>query len=286
MAESVAEKTTVALPPGGGFLLTEVGAEHVDTPDRFTTEQREFFRTARKFALERVLPRPTPSRRRTSPPCAAAPQGRRPRPAHARRPRGVRRPGAGQHHERARRRGHDRARLLVGHLRRPDGHRHAAHRLLRHAAQKQAVPAAARHRRVGRRAYALTEASLGLRRLAARTRAVLSRRREALDPQRHEAVDHQRRLRRRLHRLRQGRRREVHARSSSTATPRDSPSGAEEHKMGIRGSSTCAAHLRGRPGAGGEPARRGRQGAQHRLQHPERRPAQAGRRPAWPASGR
>jgi len=56
MAESAAEKPTTALPPGGGFLLTEVGAERVDTPDRFTDEQREFFRTARKFALERVLP--------------------------------------------------------------------------------------------------------------------------------------------------------------------------------------------------------------------------------------
>ena len=56
MAESVAEKPTTALPPGGGFLLSEVGAERIDTPDRFTAEQREFFRTARKFALERVLP--------------------------------------------------------------------------------------------------------------------------------------------------------------------------------------------------------------------------------------
>src|SRR5512137_1089395 len=56
MADPVAEKPSTALPPGGGFLLTEVGAERVDTPDRFTPEQREFFRTARKFALERVLP--------------------------------------------------------------------------------------------------------------------------------------------------------------------------------------------------------------------------------------
>ncbi len=48
--------SSASLPPGGGFLLAEVGAEAVDTPDRFTAEQREFFRTARKFALERVLP--------------------------------------------------------------------------------------------------------------------------------------------------------------------------------------------------------------------------------------
>jgi len=44
------------LPPGGGFLLAEVGATSVDTPDLFTSDQREFFRTARKFGLERVLP--------------------------------------------------------------------------------------------------------------------------------------------------------------------------------------------------------------------------------------
>ncbi len=58
MAETTAGNTPAAaeLPPGGGFLLTEVGAGAVDTPDAFTPDQREFYRTARKFALERVLP--------------------------------------------------------------------------------------------------------------------------------------------------------------------------------------------------------------------------------------
>jgi alkylation response protein AidB-like acyl-CoA dehydrogenase len=48
--------TAAELPPGGGFLLTEVGAQAVDTPDAFTSDQREFYRAARKFAMERVLP--------------------------------------------------------------------------------------------------------------------------------------------------------------------------------------------------------------------------------------
>jgi alkylation response protein AidB-like acyl-CoA dehydrogenase len=57
MPDPTAGTTSAAeLPPGGGFLLTEVGAQSVDTPDAFTSDQREFFRTARKFAMERVVP--------------------------------------------------------------------------------------------------------------------------------------------------------------------------------------------------------------------------------------
>jgi alkylation response protein AidB-like acyl-CoA dehydrogenase len=59
MTDEAAAKDPVTasqLPPGGGFLLSEVGAASIDTPDRFTSDQREFFRTARKFGLERVVP--------------------------------------------------------------------------------------------------------------------------------------------------------------------------------------------------------------------------------------
>jgi alkylation response protein AidB-like acyl-CoA dehydrogenase len=42
-------------PPGGGFLLATVGSQRIDTPDGFTGDQRDFYRAARKFALERVL---------------------------------------------------------------------------------------------------------------------------------------------------------------------------------------------------------------------------------------
>ena len=48
--------TAAELPPGGGFLLAEVGAQAIDTPDAFTSDQREFYRAARKFAMERVVP--------------------------------------------------------------------------------------------------------------------------------------------------------------------------------------------------------------------------------------
>ena len=45
---------TALLPPGGGYLLAPVGSERILTPEDFTAEQREFYRTARKFAVERV----------------------------------------------------------------------------------------------------------------------------------------------------------------------------------------------------------------------------------------
>lgn len=45
----------VPLPPGGGFLLSPVGRERIRTPDDFTEEQRAFFRTAEKFSEERVV---------------------------------------------------------------------------------------------------------------------------------------------------------------------------------------------------------------------------------------
>src|SRR5512147_2958760 len=43
------------LPPGGGFLLSPVGSQRIGTPEDFTDEQREFYRSAHKFALDRVL---------------------------------------------------------------------------------------------------------------------------------------------------------------------------------------------------------------------------------------
>ncbi len=46
---------TASLPSGGGFLLAPAGSERILTPEDFSDEQREFYRAARKFALERVL---------------------------------------------------------------------------------------------------------------------------------------------------------------------------------------------------------------------------------------
>ncbi len=53
--------------------------------------------------------------------------------------------------------------------------------------------------------------------------------------------------------------------------------GHEEHKLGIRGSSTCPLILADCKIPGGEPAGRGGQGAPHRVQHPEHRTLQIGR---------
>jgi alkylation response protein AidB-like acyl-CoA dehydrogenase len=43
------------LPPGGGFLVEPVGSRRIDAPEDVGDEPREFYRAARKFALERVL---------------------------------------------------------------------------------------------------------------------------------------------------------------------------------------------------------------------------------------
>ena len=46
---------TPNLPPGGGFLLAPVGSQRIGTPEDFTDDQREFYRAAHKFALDRVV---------------------------------------------------------------------------------------------------------------------------------------------------------------------------------------------------------------------------------------
>ena len=91
-------------------------------------------------------------------------------------------------------------------------------------------------------AYCLSEPQAGSDALAARTRADLSRGWQALHPQRPEDVDHQRRLRGSLHRIRQSRRREVHGVSGGARMSRRA-AGAEEKKMGIKGSSTTAVYF-------------------------------------------
>ena len=46
-------KPPVPLPPGGGFLLEPVGTRRIGTPEDFTEEQREFYRSARKSSDEK-----------------------------------------------------------------------------------------------------------------------------------------------------------------------------------------------------------------------------------------
>ena len=88
-------------------------------------------------------------------------------------------------------------------------------------------------------AYALSESTsgLGCDELPGSRRTFV--RRQALRPQRRKNVDHQRRLRRPVHRLRERSMAKSSPRFWSKKTFPGFSVGAEEHKMGIRGSSTC-----------------------------------------------
>src|SRR5918996_1317371 len=55
MAAVVEAKRLAEVPAGGAFLVTEVGSTHVVAPEGFTEEQRLYYRTALKFSREKVL---------------------------------------------------------------------------------------------------------------------------------------------------------------------------------------------------------------------------------------
>ena len=101
-----------------------------------------------------------------------------------------------------------RLRFLRREPRRPRRHRHAPHRLFRHRRAEEKVSPEHRHRRKAFLLLPLRAASRIGRASRAHARRAFSRRQE-LDSERPEDVDHQRRLRRRLHRLRESRRREI-----------------------------------------------------------------------------
>src|SRR5262249_39344650 len=44
------------LPPGGGFLLETAASREIFTAERFTEDQRAFYRTAREFVEKEVVP--------------------------------------------------------------------------------------------------------------------------------------------------------------------------------------------------------------------------------------
>ena len=99
-----------------------------------------------------------------------------------------------------------------------------------------AVSAAYRERRDHRR---VLPQRVGIRiRRARRAQSRDAAARRLLGAQRREDVDDERRLRRRVHRVCEGRRRALLARSSSSARFPGVTSGKEEHKMGLHGSST------------------------------------------------
>jgi alkylation response protein AidB-like acyl-CoA dehydrogenase len=55
MRPSSAPTADAPLPPGGGFLLAPAGTDRVATPQDFTEEQRAVHAAAERFALERVV---------------------------------------------------------------------------------------------------------------------------------------------------------------------------------------------------------------------------------------
>jgi alkylation response protein AidB-like acyl-CoA dehydrogenase len=91
-------------------------------------------------------------------------------------------------------------------------------------------------------AYALTEPGSGSDALAAKTKAVKSADGKSWKLTGFEAVHHQRGLRRSVHGVREGGRRAVH-RLPDRAQRAGFTVGPEEHKLGIRGSSTCPLFL-------------------------------------------
>jgi alkylation response protein AidB-like acyl-CoA dehydrogenase len=57
MAAAIEAKHPAAVPTGGAFLVSEVGAAEIVTPETFSEEQRLYYKTALQFAKEQVLAR-------------------------------------------------------------------------------------------------------------------------------------------------------------------------------------------------------------------------------------
>jgi alkylation response protein AidB-like acyl-CoA dehydrogenase len=57
MAAVLEPTASSAVPGGGGFLLEEVGSRRITTPESLSEEQRLYFKTALQFCREQVLPR-------------------------------------------------------------------------------------------------------------------------------------------------------------------------------------------------------------------------------------
>ena len=160
---------------------------------------------------------------------------------------------------------------------RPQGHPPLRHRRRR---RREYLPKLATGEHVA--AFALTEPSAGSDAAAIQTRAELSAGRQRLRAQRLEDLDHQRRLRRRVHRLR------AHLVARRGRTSRRSPRSSSSAAMGVKNgpARAQARHprlvddrdlLRGRARARGERARRGRARLQGRDGGAEQRAPRARR---------
>lgn len=59
MAASAESSQSTELPAGGAFLLQEVGSRHIMTPEQFSEDHRLYLKTGLQFSREQVLPQAT-----------------------------------------------------------------------------------------------------------------------------------------------------------------------------------------------------------------------------------
>ena len=196
---------------GGAFLIRSLNPDDLFTPrgpDRRAAAVRPDRR--RVHAQRGASQRSQPLRARLGEDARTAEESRRSRPAPPRDSGGLRRPGSRQGQRRLRRRAPRHQSVLRRIARHAHVDWHAADCLFRHARAEGEVSAQARQRGVDRRLRA-HRAAVGLRRVVGQDHGAAHAGRHALPPERSEGVDHQRRLRRPLHR------------SSPRSTARSSP---------------------------------------------------------------
>ena len=238
--------------------------------------------TADDFVMREVVPERRRHRGQEAGADARAPaEGGRGRSARSRRARGVRRPRRRQDQLQPDHGGGQPVRVVRGQLRRPRRHRHHAARAVRDPGAAQEVPAQAGVRRDDRGLRA-DRARFGVGRARRQDEGGQVGGRQELEADRVEALHHQRRLRRPVHGVREGGRRAVHG----------VPDRAERARPDHRARGAQARHPRqldlpAVPRGLHDPDRRrardDRAGAQDRLQHPEHRALEAGRRRRWRA---
>ena len=266
---------TTQAAKGGEWLVAETDPATVTTREGISDEHRLIEQTAAEFMDGEVLPvldrleaKDWALNREL------VRQVRRARPARHQRAGELRRRRPRQGVDDDRQRADGAQRLVRGHLRRPGQPHRAADLHVRHRGTEAEVPARAGRRRGHRR---LLPERVGFRlRCPGRQDQGDAPGRRQLRALGREDVDHQRRLRRPLRRLRQGRRRAVHGvpgrarlagRDLGQGRAQDGPPRLLDH----------AGDPPGREGARRCRARRGRQGPQGGLQRPQLRPLQARR---------
>ena len=223
---------------GGSFLLEERKVDEVFTPEDFTEQHQLIGQTAEEFAVNEILPNAEKMEHKDYlHHSRSAEEGGGPGAERSRNPRSLRRPGNGQGHRRRDRRSHRQVRRLRHHLGRTSGIGTLPIVYFGTEEQKKKyLPRLAAGEIVG--AYALSEASSGSDALNCRARAQLSPdgKHYILNGEKmwitnagfadlftvFAKVDGEK--------------------FSAFLVERSFPGfsvGAEEHKMGIRGSSTC-----------------------------------------------